>query len=125
MPWSSARRRWRSTAWAATTRKPASSRLHEIQQLAPRVDQRRQGLAAIAAAAVDGEREGAGARPLMGVVVAPHHAQELAVRMVQLREAGAAPPEAVALGRERPLRIQAGMDEEQALVVGIGGAAGP
>src|SRR5262245_41642161 len=105
MTWSSAPRRWRFIAWTATARRsPPSlrppSRLHQIQQLALRVDQRRQRLAAIAAAAVDGQREGAGARPLMRMVIAPDHAQELAIGMVQLGKARAAPPEAVALGRQ-------------------------
>ncbi len=59
----------------------------------------------------------------MVAVEAAHHFQELAVRMVEGREAGAAPPQSVALGVERPVGIDPGMHEQQAVIVGVGGAA--
>ncbi len=40
-----------------------------------------------------------------------------------LAEAAAAPPQGVALRRQRPVRVEPGMDEQQAVIVGIGGAA--
>src|SRR5690349_12769154 len=115
MTWSSARRRWRCSGSAARPSRRRPARLHEIQQLALRIDQGGESLATIAAAAVDGQREGAGARSLMAVIIASHHAQKLAVGVIELREAGTAPPQAVALRRQWALGIQSGMDEEQAL----------
>nr|BAP28488.1 hypothetical protein [uncultured bacterium] len=59
----------------------------------------------------------------MLAVEAAHHFQEFAIGMIEAGETGAAPPQAVALGIQRPLGIEARMHEEQGEVMGIGGAA--
>ena len=59
----------------------------------------------------------------MAGIEAAHHPDEAAIGAFELHETVVAPPQAVALRRQRPVGIDAGMDEQQRAVIGVGGAA--
>src|SRR5271157_4968444 len=77
--------------------------------------------AAGAAAAIDRDGMRAELQPAMMAVEAADDLAEAGIGCGQIKEAGTAPPETVMLGRERPRRVDAGMDEEQLVAAGEGG----
>src|SRR6202046_2808393 len=74
------------------------------------------------AAAIDRDREGAGLQAAMMAIEAANDLAKPGIRLGQVEKAGAAPPEAVMLRGQRSRRIDTGMDEQQLIVAGKGGA---
>src|SRR5438477_8766701 len=110
-------------SWPANRVTSRPSRFDRIDDVAALVETGGHERAAEAAAAVDAGGELAGLDAGMGALEAAHDADEAAIGAVELGEAAGAPPQRVALRRERTVGIEAGMDEQQGAVVGVGGAA--
>src|SRR5215468_9260339 len=110
-------------SWPTKRVTPRPSRFYRVDDVAALVKTGGDQRPAEAAATVDAGGELTGLDAGMGALEAAHDADEAAVGAVELGEAAGAPPQRVALRRERPVGVEAGVDEEERAVIGIGGAA--
>src|SRR5579871_3681411 len=115
--------RWRAAMGGVSGRERAAGGLGRqgTFERAARAETARHQRPAEATAGVERDRELRLGETTVAPVEAAHDAGILAILRVDARETRAAPPETVALGGERPLRIDASMDEQQRRILGISG----